>query len=99
MAEQTTRQRLRSALEQGWHSALELSQLLGIPEREVGEHLAHLARSLSPAGQRLVTEPPACNACGFVFVERRRPTRPSACPRCRQSRVTRPRFRIQREPR
>ena len=76
-------------------SARDLSQRVGIAEREVADHLEHLERSLAHRGERLITEPPKCLACGFEFTRRHRFTRPSGCPECRGRRVTHPRFRIE----
>jgi predicted Zn-ribbon and HTH transcriptional regulator len=70
----------------------ELSERVRIPEREVADHLEHLARSARGRGERLVVTPPRCLACGFVFEARDRLTRPGKCPSCRASRIAPPRF-------
>jgi len=90
----TIRQALADALRQGEHSAHDLSRLIGIPERSVAEHLAHLARSLPAQGEVLRVTPPACLACGYPFPDRTRFSRPSRCPRCRGTHLAEPRFRI-----
>jgi len=72
-------------------SSLELSQLLSLPEKEVLEHLSHLARAPGP-GQHFRIIPSVCRHCGFVFKKRDRLTRPSRCPRCHQESISRPRF-------
>jgi hypothetical protein len=93
-ASETTRQRLLQALREGPATAKDLSKLAGISEREVADHLAHLARTLRARGERLVMEPPACLDCEFAFPGRERSTRPSRCPRCRSRRITLPEFRV-----
>ena len=75
-------------------TAKELSAAVGISEKDVAEHLAHLERSLKPDGLRLEVTPAECLACGFVFRERTRFTRPGACPKCRSTRIDPPAFRI-----
>ncbi len=75
-------------------TARELGEALGLREHEVTPHLEHLERSLKNGHERLVVEPSTCMACGFVFEERQRLTRPSKCPRCRATRVSHPRFRV-----
>ncbi len=90
----TLRDQLREALVCGPRTALELSQELRIPEREVAAHLEHLARSLRGGPLCLRTLPPRCLGCGFVFEERGRASRPSRCPECRSERISRPRFEV-----
>ena len=65
------------------------------PEKDVAGHLEHLARSLRRSGARLVVEPSRCRDCDWVFRDRTRLTRPSACPRCRGQHVSAPVFHIE----
>ena len=90
------REDLRTALLEGPATARELSRRVSVREKEVAEHLAHLARSLERRRERLVVEPAECLACGFVFRSRERLTRPGACPRCRSTRIEPPVFRVER---
>lgn len=91
----TLRAALLTQLREGPLTARELSARVGIPEREVAEHLEHIERSLRKADERLQIEPPACLGCGFVFRKRERLTRPGACPSCRSTRIAAPRFAIE----
>jgi transcriptional regulator len=72
----------------------ELSQSLGASERDLYEHLEHLARSLPHTGERLNIEPSRCLACGFEFGERTRFKKPGRCPECKSTRISTPRFGI-----
>jgi predicted Zn-ribbon and HTH transcriptional regulator len=72
----------------------ELSQELGIKEKEVCEHLVHVERSVAAARGKFILTPSQCLLCGFVFEDRRRLTRPGRCPRCRRSKLQNPSFRI-----
>lgn len=72
----------------------ELSQELHQSEKEIYEHLQHVERSLKAGGKRLVIEPPVCLSCGFVFENRKRPNPPGHCPRCKKTRIRRPRYTI-----
>ncbi|MBN2497475.1 MAG: transcriptional regulator [Deltaproteobacteria bacterium] len=81
-------------LREGPLTARELSGLIGIREREVPAHLEHLQRSLRRTSERLQVEPAECLSCGYLFADRKRLTRPGACPRCRAQRIAAPVFSI-----
>jgi predicted Zn-ribbon and HTH transcriptional regulator len=72
----------------------DLSRELGIKEKEVYGHLAHVERSVAAFGDRFVLTPSQCQLCGYVFEDRRRLTRPGRCPQCRRSKIQNPSFRI-----
>ena len=94
--ESTIRQRLMHLITGTLRSSRELAALLAIPERQVEEHLRHVARSVSrDPGRRFILAPSACEGCGFRFRERTRLTRPSRCPRCRSEDITAPRYGIE----
>jgi len=93
-ASATVRQRVLAVLREGPVTAKDVSRLVGIAEREVADHLAHVARSLRGQGERLVVAGPECLDCAFAFPGRERTTRPARCPRCRSRRITLPEFRV-----
>jgi hypothetical protein len=90
----TIRSALRATLLEGPLTARELSARVGIGEKEVAEHLEHLARSFRHSAEGLLVEPARCLACGFVFKERTRLARPSKCPACRSQRLRPARFQV-----
>jgi len=90
----TLRQQIVKLLQDGPMTPLDISQEAHIPEKEVHEHLAHIARSILAQGCKLTITPSICLACGYTFRQRRRFTRPGRCPNCRQTRITRPTFSI-----
>ncbi|MFZ0134538.1 MAG: transcriptional regulator [Desulfobacterales bacterium] len=90
----TIRQEMIALLEAGELSARDLSRCLGIREKEVYAHLGHIARSIGAQGKKVVIRPSRCLNCGFVFHDRRRFTRPGRCPRCKDTRLETPLFRI-----
>nr|QLH55479.1 hypothetical protein [Myxococcus fulvus]QLH55527.1 hypothetical protein [Myxococcus sp.] len=95
----TVRGALEAALAsapEGGLTAKDLSGLVGISEKDVAGHLEHLEKSLKAQGSRLEVLPANCLACGFIFKERRRFTRPGACPECRATRIDPPAFRVTR---
>lgn len=91
---ETLRQEIERLLREAPRTALDLSKLVGIPERDVAGHLAHIERSLRRRDGSLVIEPVRCLGCGFRFDDRRRFTRPGRCPECHGRRLTLPRFSI-----
>jgi len=91
---QTLRQGMIALLKVEECGVRDISQALHISEKEVADHLAHIRRSLSDSPQGLAICPAECLACGFVFKDRRRFSRPGRCPLCRQTRITMPRFSI-----
>ena len=90
----TIRQKIISLLSKDEMSAREISGTLGISEKEVSDHLAHIARSLASQDQKVLIAPANCRACGYVFENRKRFTRPGRCPQCKKSHIQSPRFRI-----
>ncbi len=91
----TCRQRIFDLLCRENLGGLDLSQRLGIPEKEVYAHLDHVRRSAAARGLRFVILPAACLSCGFVFKERRRVTRPGRCPECKRTHLRSPTYAIQ----
>ncbi len=90
----TIRQEIINLLSQYELDARELSRELGIREKEVYDHLAHVARSVKAENKKLIVHPSRCLQCGFVFEDRKRLTRPSRCPKCRRSHLLNPRYHI-----
>lgn len=88
----TLRQEIIRLLEEGPHTARELSQKIGAREKEVLDHLPHVAKSLAAGRHPLSITPARCLACGHSFRDRRRFTTPSRCPRCRGERIEPPVF-------
>lgn len=88
----TIRQHIIDLLTQREMNAIELSQDLGIREKEVYEHLPHISRSMAAQGRILVILPSQCLNCGYVFEERKRFTRPSRCAQCKGTHLQRPAY-------
>jgi len=89
----TTRRRITQLLQESPLSVREISAELGLSEREVLDHLQHVARSVASSG-RLNVKPAQCLQCGFVFRKRTRLSKPSRCPLCRSQRIQAPEFSI-----
>jgi predicted Zn-ribbon and HTH transcriptional regulator len=90
----TVRQRIIEILTKEQMDARELSREVSIREKEVYDHLAHIARSLVAIGKKLEIHPAQCLSCGYVFKARRRFTRPGRCPHCKNSHLQSPSFYI-----
>ncbi|MCG8533431.1 MAG: hypothetical protein MI749_22655, partial [Desulfovibrionales bacterium] len=67
---QTLRQGMVALLESRTMGIRELSQALGIREKEIPQHLACVEKSLKARGKRLCFEPCVCLDCGFEFKDR-----------------------------
>jgi transcriptional regulator len=91
----TIRQQIIDLLAEAEMTALDLSKALSIREKAVYDHLSHAAKSASARGREFVVVPPRCLACGFTFDTRKRLTRPSRCPKCKEQRIREPVFSIQ----
>jgi len=72
-------------------TAREVSERLGIQEKEVLEHLEHIRIGLR---RGLVVEPALCMGCGFYFRKRERLKGPGRCPVCKGEHIAEPRFSI-----
>jgi predicted Zn-ribbon and HTH transcriptional regulator len=92
---QTIRKAIIALLEDEQLGARDISQRLGISEKEVYLHLNHTARSLAAQGKRLVVIPSECITCSYVFRDRTRFTRPGKCPKCRKSHIRPPMYRVE----
>ena len=91
---QTIRQQMIVLLSEKEMGARELSQAMRIREKEVYEHLSHIARSAAAQGKKLIILPFRCLVCGYVFQERKRFTRPGRCPRCKRTHVQEPTYQV-----
>ena len=87
----TLRHEIIALLSREGLTAREISEQVGIPEKEVLEHLEHIRIALHGG---LVVEPALCMACGFAFRKRERLKGPGRCPVCKNEHIAEPRFSI-----
>lgn len=91
---QTVRQGIIDLLGSAELTIRDLSQSMGLPEKEIVDHLGHIERSLQSQGKKLVTTPYRCLKCGFTFDKRSRFTKPGRCPKCKHSHIQVAQFHI-----
>jgi len=91
---QTIRQQIIDFLTEGESGVREISQHIGIPEKEAFDHLDHIARSIAGQNKKLHVLPCRCAACGYIFADRKRLTKPGRCPVCKKTHVLPALFRI-----
>ena len=91
----TLRKKLAEILEQESLDLQEISQFLGIKEKEVLDHLQHIAKSAR--SKRLAVEPAYCKRCGFSFKKRARLNTRGRCPPCRSESIFPPRFQLMKQ--
>lgn len=90
----TVRQRMIRLLETEARDVREISQTLRIREREVIDHLPHIARTVAGQNRKLEVTPSTCLACGYRFKDRKHLKPPSRCPQCKNERVEPPLYRV-----
>lgn len=96
LPERTPRQRIIELITGTRLSSHQLAQMLGIPERQVEEHLLHVVKTVArDPSCRFILEPSVCQDCGFLFRQRTKLTRPSRCPKCRGEGITAPCYGIE----
>ncbi|OGW39788.1 MAG: transcriptional regulator [Nitrospirae bacterium GWD2_57_9] len=91
---ETVRKEIVSLLEREACTAKDISGEIGIPEKEVYEHLEHIRRSLEGTARQFLITPAVCRKCGFQFSKRHRLKRPGKCPACRGESISAPAFGI-----
>ena len=79
----TIRQDIIALLKAEECSVRDISVSIGIPEKEVYEHLSHISRTVTTQRKKLAVKPFECRHCGYVFKDRKRLSRPSRCPKCK----------------
>ena len=95
MEKLTIRKQIFFLLQREPLGARDISQVLGLPEKAVFNHLEHLAISTRRQGYRLEIEPPAvCLACGYIFRKRQRFSPPGRCPDCRATHISEPLYHL-----
>jgi transcriptional regulator len=94
----TLRQQVKDLLMATPLSSRQLAKIVGIPEREVEDHISHIIKSVAQARSlSFILEPSKCRHCGFTFRDRSKITRPSRCPRCHSEDITEPQYSIERQ--
>ncbi len=89
----TLRHEIVSLLDGHELSAREISETIGIAEKDVYGHLEHI--QMHKRDLRLAITPAACRKCGFVFRKRERLKKPGRCPVCRGELIREPLFSIE----
>jgi len=90
----TIRKQIATVLAYSPLNSIEISQVLGISEKDVLDHLPHIAKSVRAEKKKFLIKQPVCIECGFDFKKRNRFTRPGRCPHCRGTRIKRPVYEI-----
>ena len=89
----TVRREIITMLESKPYTAKDIGNELGLVEKDVVDHLEHIARSVART-KKLRIIPAQCRTCGFTFSKRSRFSAPSKCPQCRSQRIDGPEFQI-----
>ncbi|MEM0132073.1 MAG: transcriptional regulator [Saccharolobus sp.] len=62
-------------------------------EKEVYEHIEHLAKSSKRKDYIIIVIPPKCKNCGYEFKSEKL-KKPTRCPICKSEKITSPKFLI-----
>lgn len=84
---QTIRQEIMVCLKNNRMTVRDISQAVGIMEKDVCHHLEFIERTLRHQGKRIYSDPCYCLSCGFEFNKRKRFKKPGKCPGCKGSRI------------
>ncbi|WP_319576775.1 ArsR family transcriptional regulator [uncultured Desulfobacter sp.] len=84
---QTIRQEIINHLESGPMTVRDISQSVGIMEKDVLHHLEFIDKTVRTQKKRIRMEPYYCMNCGFEFQNRKRFKKPGKCPSCRNGRI------------
>ena len=68
----TLRQEIIELLESDQLSARELALRLGIKEKDIYNHLEHIAKTVAAKGKVVSIKPSRCLDCNFLFKNRKR---------------------------
>ena len=90
----SVRKEIMSAIEGEPLSAMNVSGIVGIPEKEVYDHLEHIQKTIHKGGRILIVVPAECRKCGFRFRKRGKLKKPGKCPICRGEAIEEPLFAI-----
>ncbi|MEA2084998.1 MAG: ArsR family transcriptional regulator [Thermodesulfobacteriota bacterium] len=91
---QTIRRQIIELLQQGPMVVREISQEIGIMEKEVFGHLEHIRFSIKAAGKKLNIDPAVCLDCNYSFKDRKRVKHPGRCPKCKSTHIRKPEYSI-----
>jgi len=84
---QTIRQEIISHLENGPLTVWDISQSVGIMEKDVCHHLAFIEKIVKRQKKRINMEPYYCLDCGFQFKNRKTFKKSGKCPKCKDGRI------------
>ena len=74
-------------MENGFMTVRDLSQLVGVMEKEIFHHLEFIEKTIRSRKKRIGMEPYHCLDCGFKFKNRKKFKKPGRCPKCRDGRI------------
>ena len=90
----TIRQQIIDLLVEEELDVRDISQAVSVREKEVYDHLEHIARTLGAQKAKLIITPYACLSCGYEFKDRKRFSRPGRCPECKNSHIEAASYRV-----
>ena len=84
---QTIRQEIIAFLKAGPLTIRDISQSVGVMEKDVFHHLEFIEKTIGTQNKKIQMKPYSCMDCGFEFKNRKRFKKPGKCPICRSGRI------------
>ncbi|WP_022664156.1 hypothetical protein [Desulfospira joergensenii] len=83
----TIRQEIMDCLKNDSMTIRDLSQAVGIMEKDVCHHLEYIEKTVRALNKRVHVAPYSCLDCGFKFRNRKKFKKPGKCPKCKEGRI------------
>ena len=93
----TIRKQIIDAIEVRPMTAIELSGLLRVSQREIESHLPNIEKTARAMGRKMVFWPAECKDCDFKFTKEKF-KKPSRCPKCKGEWITLPAWSLHVDP-
>ncbi len=91
---ETVRREILLELKEQSLTAKDLSSAVGIPEKDVYDHLEHIRKTAVNQPCSFTMAPAVCLTCGFIFRKRERLKKPGRCPVCKRGHIQPPRLTV-----
>ena len=89
----TRRKEMTELLKERSYTTYELAGIFDVPEKEIERDLRHIVISQRQK-DHVIIFPSQCLSCGYTFEHRKKVSKPSKCPKCKSTYLTKPKYMI-----